>query len=447
MQVAQHVMVPMRAKRVISPPVAAVRVKRWLGLFSPRNLCLMAGGVALIYIAATVMSYAQALGSDQVVTGGGVIGGDYAAFYAAGRLVLNGQISQLYDSDAVRAVQQAAINVRVPDFYVAYRNPPFFAVALALFASVDLLTSFAMWSVASAALLILAVALALRTQPQLRRHWKLIVLAIAGFCPVYSGLVDGQNAAMSLLLYVLVYLALREGRDAQAGALAALGLFKPQLFFLLPVVFAASRRWRALFVYSGAASALALVSLILVGPEGAIAWTRIIIGFEPANAAKLAGRMYSLKAFFDVLLPEQTSVAFGLSLICSLFVIALVIRVWRLPAAQHRDVALRWVFTMLAALLVDPHLVDYDLTVLVLPGLLILGTLSEAPWWIVGLSVLTAIDLPLTLGPVSLQLGVVLLVVLALRVCWRLERGQHVRLLAHTPVLVDIAHHGGARAV
>ncbi|MBV9598762.1 MAG: DUF2029 domain-containing protein, partial [Chloroflexi bacterium] len=215
--------------------------RRWLGLCSPRHLCLLAGALALIYVAATVVSYAQVLGSDQDVTGSGPIGGDYAAFYAAGRLVLDGHVSQLYDSGAVQAIQQAAIGERVPDFYVAYRNPPFFAVALAPFASVDLLTSFAAWSLSSIGLLILAVALALRTQPQLRQHWKLVCLAIAGFCPVYSGLVDGQNAAVSLLLYVLVYLALRDGRDGRAGALAALGLFKPQLFFLLPVVFAASR--------------------------------------------------------------------------------------------------------------------------------------------------------------------------------------------------------------
>jgi hypothetical protein len=101
---------------------------------------------------------------------------------------------------------------------------------------------------------------------------------------------------------------------------------------------------------------------------------------------------------------------------------------------------------MLAALLVDPHLLDYDLTVLVLPGLLIVGTLAEAPWWIAGLFVLTAIDLPLTLGPVNLQLGTVLLVALACRVWWRLERGQRVQLVAPTRNLTDFAFYGGQRA-
>jgi hypothetical protein len=436
----------MHPMRVI-PAVVSVRVRqRWREVFEPRRLCVLAGGVALIYLAATVMSYAQALGSDQVVPGGSVIGGDYAAFYAAGRLVLEGQPNRLYDSDVVRAVQQTAIDARVPEFYVAYRNPPFLGIILAPFAVLDLLPSFAIWSLASVALLVAAVALALRTLPRLRAHWKLTVLVVAGFCPVYTGLVDGQNAVVSLLLYVLVYLALRGGQDGRAGAWAALGLFKPQLFLVLPIVFAAGRRWRALFVYCGVASALGLASLVLVGPDGAAAWAHIIVGFEPANAAKLAGRMYSLKAFFDVLLPEQTGVALGLSLICSLAVLALVIRVWHVPGAFRHDLPLRWVLTMLAALLVDPHLLDYDLTVLVLPGLLIVGTLAEAPWWIAGLFVLTAIDQPLTLGPVNLQLGTVLLVALTCRVWWRLERCQAVQRVAPARNFTDFAFQGGQRA-
>jgi hypothetical protein len=35
-------------------------------------------------------------------------------------------------------------------------------------------------------------------------------------------------------------------QNGAAGAWAALGLFKPQLFFLFPVLFLVSRRWRAL---------------------------------------------------------------------------------------------------------------------------------------------------------------------------------------------------------
>jgi hypothetical protein len=420
--------------------------RRWLGILTPRNLCLLSGILAATYLAATVTSYVRFFDRDQAIDGGGLIGGDYAAFYAAGRLALEGRLAHLYDSGVVRAVQEAAVEGRVPDIYIAFRNPPFVAALLAPFAAVDLLFSFALWSLFSIALLVLAVRLSLFSTPRLRRHWPLVALAVAGFCPVYTGLADGQNAIVSLLLFVLVYRALRNGHDAQAGAWAALGLFKPQLFFILPIVFLASRKWRALLAYSGVAAALALASLALVGMDGLVAWARIIVEFEPANAARLAGRMYSFKAFFDVLLPEQSHIALGLAVACSLAVLAALFRVWSTPRALSHDVRLRWIFTMLVVLLVDPHLLDYDLTILVLPGLLMIGLLPETAWWMAPLFVITAIDAPLSLGPVSLQLGVVLLTTLAVRVFWRLEQSRPPRLVTNTKPIPDFALHGGARA-
>jgi alpha-1,2-mannosyltransferase len=403
--------------------------RRWLNLLKLRNLCLLAGAVALVYIAATIVSYARVLGEDVPATGDGLISGDYAAFYAAGRLVLQGQTRQLYDASAIRALQRAATNERVPDFYVAYRNPPFFAPIFAPFARLDLIPSFTAWSVLSLGLLITAISLALWTTPRLRPYWKRVALVAAGFCPIYSGLVDGQNATLSLLLYVLVYRALRGGQDGRAGVWAALGLFKPQLFFVLPLVFAAGRRWRALAAYAGTAAILALVSLAIVGIDGALAWARIIVEFEPGNAAKLAGRMYSLKALFDVLLPGQSNGALILSAIGSLGLLGLLVRVWRVRDALSRDLSVRCAFTFIVALLVDPHLLDYDLTVLVLPSLLMVGVVSDAPWWIAGLFIVTMIDLPLSLGILNLQIGVLLLVALAIRLWWRLESNRGLRLL------------------
>jgi drug/metabolite transporter superfamily protein YnfA len=307
----------------------------------------------------------------------------------------------------------------------------------------DLIPSFAAWTMVSLVLLVVALALALDSAPRLRPHWKRAALVVAGFCPLYSGLVDGQNAVLSLLLYVLVFRALSRGHDREAGAWAALGLFKPQLFFLLPVVFCAARRWRALAAYGGVTIALALLSLVLVGVDGALAWARIIVDFEPGNAAKLAGRMYSLKAFFDVLLPGQASLALGLSLICSIGLLGLLVRSWRMQLAFKRNLPLLWAFTMFVVLLADPHLLDYDLTVLVLPGLLLVGALSDAPWWIAGMFLVTLVDLPLPFGPANLQLGVLMLAALALRLWWRLERAGDARLLQQPlPDLAEIPLRG-----
>jgi hypothetical protein len=104
--------------------------------------------------------------------------------------------------------------------------------------------------------------------------------------------------------------------------------------------------------------------------------------------------------------------------------------------------ALQWTFTMVVALLVDPHLLDYDLTILVLPGLLLVTALSDAPWWLLGAYVVTLADLPLTVGTVSVQVGVLLLLGLTLRLWWRLERLRTTQRLERSgPDVTEIPIH------
>jgi hypothetical protein len=111
--------------------------------------------------------------------------------------------------------------------------------------------------------------------------------------------------------------------------------------------------------------------------------------------------------------------------------------------AFKRNLPLLWAFTMFVVLLADPHLLDYDLTVLVLPGLLLVGALSDAPWWIAGMFLVTLVDLPLPFGPANLQLGVLMLAALALRLWWRLERAGDARLLQQPlPDLAEIPLRG-----
>src|SRR3977135_4336521 len=57
------------------------------------------------------------LGSPPLNSSGTPIGGDYIAFHAAGRLVLSGQASQLYDHAAMSAVQDSLLGGRIPGFY------------------------------------------------------------------------------------------------------------------------------------------------------------------------------------------------------------------------------------------------------------------------------------------------------------------------------------------
>ena len=146
------------------------------------------------------------------------------------------------------------------------------------------------------------------------------------FPPVYFGLIDGENAIISLLLYALIYRAVAHKQDRAAGIWSALGLFKPQLFFIFPLIFLASRRWRALVAYGLTAAALFALSVAVVGPAGMQAWLRILIEPETGNATANAWRMASLKSFFDVLLPDQHLLSLGLYAASSLALVVALLR-------------------------------------------------------------------------------------------------------------------------
>ena len=213
--------------------------------------------------------------------------------------------------------------------------------------------------------------------PELQSRWRGLTILVFAFPPVIIGLLDGQNATLSLLLYVLIYRSLVRGQDRAAGVWAALGLFKPQLFFVFPIIFLASRRWRALATYAATALTLALLSFALVGPEGTLGWLRILLDMETANSAANAWRMHSLKAFFDLLIPGQPPLSLALYALTSAALLAALAWVWsRVPfASQPRHL---WALTSIVAVLVDPHLVDYDLAVLI-PAAIFLAMLVPVP--------------------------------------------------------------------
>jgi alpha-1,2-mannosyltransferase len=342
------------------------------------------------------------------------IGGDYIAFYAAGRLLLDGQAAALYDHDTVVAVQAAALEQRVPGFYDAFRNPAFFALVFVPLAPLGLVAGAYVWLGLSLALLAVALRLLLDEVPELRSRWRGLAVLVFAFPPVFFCLIDGQNATLSLLLYVLIYRAFNRGQDGASGVWAALGLFKPQLFFIFPLVFAAAGRWRALGAYCATAALLALVSVALVGPAGIAGWLRILVAPETANAAGNAWRMHAVRTFFDLLVPGQPVLTLALSGLVSAGLAAGVLWLWRRWGADATLLPLLWSLTVLVAVAIDPHIVDYDLTVLTLAAALACPASPALRWWLLGLSVLLLFraQVPL-LGGAAFQITVPLLLVCA----------------------------------
>lgn len=377
-----------------------------------------------LYVVAWITVVSQ--GNPPLNSAGVPIAGDFIAFQAAGRLLLTGNAPAMYDHDTVVAVQDHLLGGRVPNFYDAYRNPPFFALIYAPLSALDLLPAFALWFALQVAFLALAMRVLLEETPSLQPRWRGLLILVLAFPPVYFGLIDGENATLSLLLFALIYRYLARGNDVAVGVVAALGLFKPQLFVVFPLVFLLTRRWRALASYAATAVALAAISLVLVGPEGVQAWLRILLDPEGGNATVNGWRMASAKAFFDALLPSFATASLVLYALLSVVVLAALASVWTL----RRNVTLPVAFalTCLVAVLIDPHLVDYDLTVLAAAAIVAASLVPRLAWAIVPLYIVTLLRASIPVGEVSLQLTAPLL--LACAVCLYLQYRREVRCAA-----------------
>jgi hypothetical protein len=360
---------------------------------------------ALVLCALYIVAWADviALGTPPLNSGGVPIAGDFIAFHTAGRLILTGHASQLYDHATVSALQVSVLDGAVANFYDAFRNPPFFGLLFVPFAVFDLLPAFVLYTLFGLACLGLSVWLLAREVDWVRARWRGLLVLVFAWPPVYFGLIDGENALLSLLLYVLIYRSFRRDQDVWLGVWSALGLFKPQLFIVFPLVLVVSRRWRALWAYVLVAFGLAVISLALVGADGLQAWVRILLEPEAGNSTANGWRMTSLKSFFDALVPGQSPVALVLYVSSSLVAVWALIRAW--TSGNPAPLPTVFAFTSLVAVLVDPHLVDYDLTVLVCAAIVAAPLVRQLAWLVIPLYLVTLLRAQIPLGDVQIQLA------------------------------------------
>jgi Glycosyltransferase family 87 len=219
---------------------------------------------------------------------------DYLAHWTGGRLVLEGAGERLYDIPTQLALQIQAVGEN--ETFAWYVNPPYIALFYLPFAALPYPPSALAWTLFAVILLLLSMRLLRPLVPDLGEAcWGTVLLAAAAAAPVYELIGSGQDSALSLFLWLAgIRLALAR-RDCLAGLTFALGLYKPQLFLLPPLLFLCWWRWRALLGWALTAGLLATVSLLLVGPEGVHSW--LALPLSPAYRESIqAGQAWKMQA-------------------------------------------------------------------------------------------------------------------------------------------------------
>jgi Glycosyltransferase family 87 len=351
-----------------------------------------------VYLAGTVAIYAAMFWNvrDSVRKGYS----DFAIYYCAGTMVRQGLGHQLYDDNTQFKVQREfSPGVAIRLGALPYNHPPFEALFFVPFTYAPYPWAFVVWDLANLTMLISLPFLLGPHLPKLQNYpGPLWVLTSLGFFPIFAALLQGQDAILLLFLYALAFVCLKKNHDAFAGGSLALGLFKPHLVLPLILLLLVQGRKKILSGFVPIAAMLALVSIAIVGRDGFVLYPTYVAHLEDtlSRGAIVPSDMPNLRGMLDLLflrVPHIVTAVLAASLGLLLF-----------TAMECRKVGenlfdLQFCLAAITTVLVSYHAMVYDLSLLMVPVLLLANELSGTGKFRGWRSVLTIIAMATFFSP------------------------------------------------
>jgi alpha-1,2-mannosyltransferase len=282
------------------------------------------------------------------------VGSDFMGFWASSSLLLSGDPTLVYDGRALHAAQQAASGVAEVNHYTMLYPPPGLLLMLPA-ALLPYLQSLALWVGGTLAAYLLVMWLAWP-------RWQVAWLAL-GAPAVFITVAHGQNGFLSTALLGGALLLLPR-RQMAAGILIGLLAYKPQLGLVIPLALAAGGHWRAFGAAAATVAILCLAGTIAFGWAIWPVWLdRLPFAMQVLEQGFVPHfKMQSLYASLRLLGTghEPAMMAqWGLAGLA----IAGTAALWRWNPSHRLNAAALAAATLLAT----PFLLDYDLTLLAIP--------------------------------------------------------------------------------
>jgi len=334
---------------------------------------------------------------------------DFAHFYTLGHLASSHQVSTLYDKAALRDAHLTLVPTsRGYDFPPLY--PPQVAMLFAPLSGLSYEYALIVWNVLTVAAYGLIVWSAWKPVSKQLPNRTLVFTAAVAFVPFLSLVLTGQSTIVILGAFWAGWLALERKRRLLAGMAFGLLAIKPQFGIPLAVVVLARREWAML---GGALLSVAIQASgvwLMLGWEAFEGFARALpITVRQVDALESKPHLsHSIRALTQIA-PDVIAVPLWVGL--AVAVLWYTARVWRSEAPMR----VRLGAVILASVLVSPHTMIYDVTVIAL-SLLWFGAFMQEPaqrehsvsYWktVHGLFAALAIQ---TLDILSLQVSVLLM--------------------------------------
>ena len=343
-------------ERIRAVAVAAARI-RW-----PRSRRHATMHAVLLgsfcWIAIVVVGFA---GPGDRSIAGPLKGSDFIHFYTLGHLASSHHTDVMYDMAKLHEAQVALVPESEPFLYPTV-YPPQAALLFAPFSPLSYRQALLIWNVLTIALyamIIRATWLRLRGPAS---EQTLVFITAAAFPPLWSLVLNGQITILVVLGFWLGWLALERNRAYLAGAAFGMLALKPQFGIPLAVIVLACGEWRMLAGAISSVAAQAVAVWLMLGSSAFTAFATSL-GTTLTHVDALEAKPYlshSLRAVTR-LLPNWAGLPIWMALVA--IVLWYTWKVWRSDAPPR----VRLGIVIVASVLVNPHVISYDVTVLALP--------------------------------------------------------------------------------
>ena len=336
---------------------------------------------------------------------GDAVGGDFIAFYTAGRLINEGQGGRLYDLQLQQATQRQILDR--PDYagLNSYVNPPALAALLVPLARLAYLPAYLLYTLLLLCAFLAAMYLLRPHLPTLHQYWFVVVALSLMFYPMVVTITGGQNTPITLLLIAAAYVALRRGRVVLAGLALGLLCYKPQMALLLCLLLLSRGQFRCVLTAGAVGVGHYLVGAVVCGVRWPLEMLAALRTYWPIEDHFNGANSISLLGLCDYALPAAAFMPVGLA--AAGLTLAAVLWTWRRAAPRRDSFALYWGMAVCATLAVSPHTQWYDVGLVLLVVLLALNYLLTS-----GQPISTGLRAALLLGffvvpayPIAAHLG------------------------------------------
>jgi hypothetical protein len=288
---------------------------------------------------------------------------DYPPYYVGAKSIKEGMAAYLYSPEAHYYFQGKFIGEEASN--AIYRNLPITALIYLPFTFLLFYTSYKLFVLASVLVSYIFTAISVQTFANIRKHPYFFLIPLF-FLPSVAAIGMGQYSWIYALLLLVIYKLLPKS-TLFTGLLSSLVILKPQLIILIPFIFILAKSninfLKGLIVGIGIITA---INFLLVGSL-MFSYPKFALETETSQYGAKTEEILSLHAG----LKTATGLQNNYSAMVNAFVYLVILSIFYVKR-RYLDYSLLFAKAVLFSLVLSVHVMGYDLTLLLIPILILL---------------------------------------------------------------------------